>query len=100
MKFTLKDYQHDAVIDVLKNLKKVRKLWHEDGDRHAFSLTAATGAGKTVMAAAVSMPVGMRMLKPWRCLLPLLCQDGLSTEDQRDHGGTNKWLSWLGKMGD
>ncbi len=53
MKFTLKDYQDEAVIDVLANLKKARKRWHEDNDRHAFSLTAATGAGKTVMAAAV-----------------------------------------------
>ncbi|QYY35411.1 DEAD/DEAH box helicase family protein [Ruficoccus sp. ZRK36] len=53
MKFTLKGYQTDAVIDVLDNLKKARRRWHEDTDRHAFSLTAATGAGKTVMAAAV-----------------------------------------------
>lgn len=53
MKFTLKDYQDEAVIDVLQRLKKARKRWHEDGDRHAFSLTAPTGAGKTVMAAAV-----------------------------------------------
>lgn len=53
MKFTLKDYQDEAVIDVLDRLKKARKRWHEDHDRHAFSLTAATGAGKTVMAAAV-----------------------------------------------
>jgi hypothetical protein len=53
MKFTLKDYQNEAVIDVLNRLKKARKRWREDGDRHAFSLTAATGAGKTVMAAAV-----------------------------------------------
>lgn len=52
MKFTLKDYQADAVRDALANLKKARKRWHEDGDRHAFSLTAVTGAGKTVMAAA------------------------------------------------
>lgn len=52
MKFTLKDYQTDAVRDALANLKKARKRWHEDGDRHAFSLTAVTGAGKTVMAAA------------------------------------------------
>ena len=52
MKFTLKDYQADAVRDALKNLKKARKRWHEDADSHAFSLTAATGAGKTVMAAA------------------------------------------------
>ena len=53
MKFTLKDYQTGAVLDVLGNLKKARKRWREDRDRHAFSLTAATGAGKTVMAAAV-----------------------------------------------
>lgn len=52
MKFTLKDYQDDAVRDVLDRLRKARKRWHEDGDCHAFSLTAATGAGKTVMAAA------------------------------------------------
>ncbi|MGE3755814.1 MAG: DEAD/DEAH box helicase [Planctomycetota bacterium] len=53
MKFTLKDYQDDAVLDVLDNLHKARKRWLEERDRHAFSLTAPTGAGKTVMAAAV-----------------------------------------------
>lgn len=53
MKFTLKDYQDEAVAEVLDRLKKARKRWHEDKDLHAFSLTATTGAGKTVMAAAV-----------------------------------------------
>lgn len=53
MKFTLKDYQTEAVRDALLNLKKARRRWHEDGDKHAFSLAAVTGAGKTVMAAAV-----------------------------------------------
>ncbi len=53
MKFTLKDYQEEAVMEVLTNLRKAARRWHEDGDRHAFSLTATTGAGKTVMAAAV-----------------------------------------------
>lgn len=52
MKFTLKDYQADAVRDALSNLKKARKYWHSDADKSAFSLTAVTGAGKTVMAAA------------------------------------------------
>ena len=52
MKFTLKDYQDEAVRDLLSNLRKARKRWLEDGDKHAFSLTATTGAGKTVMAAA------------------------------------------------
>lgn len=53
MKFTLKDYQDDAVADVLGNLGKARKRWHEDGDLNSFALSATTGAGKTVMAAAV-----------------------------------------------
>lgn len=53
MKFTLKDYQSEAVWEVLANLRKCRKRWRDDGDKHAFSLTAPTGAGKTVMAAAV-----------------------------------------------
>ncbi len=52
MKFTLKDYQRDAVRDSLNNLGKARRLWHSENDRTAFSLTAVTGAGKTVMAAA------------------------------------------------
>lgn len=52
MKFTLKDYQGDAVRDALSNLKKARKDWHGDSYKSAFSLTAVTGAGKTVMAAA------------------------------------------------
>lgn len=53
MKYTLKDYQSDAVSDVLGNLRKARRYFHLEGDRTAFSLTAVTGAGKTVMAAAV-----------------------------------------------
>lgn len=52
MKFTLKDYQEEAVRGVLDNLRKARKRWREESDKHAFSLSAATGAGKTVMAAA------------------------------------------------
>jgi len=53
MKIPLHGYQTKAVLDVLGNLKRASKRWREDSDRHAFSLTAATGAGKTVMAAAV-----------------------------------------------
>lgn len=53
MKFTLKDYQEDAVKDVLVNLRKASERWSGDEDTTAFSLTATTGAGKTVMAAAV-----------------------------------------------
>jgi len=52
MKFTLKDYQNGAVRDVLGNLKDARDDWQHKGRKSAFSLTAVTGAGKTVMAAA------------------------------------------------
>src|ERR1019366_9460375 len=53
MKFTLWEYQTDAVHDALSNLKRARKDWHDGAYKSAFSLTAVTGAGKTVMAAAV-----------------------------------------------
>lgn len=54
MKFTLKDYQDESVRDVLASLQMARDDWHGKNRRKsAFSLTAATGAGKTVMAAAV-----------------------------------------------
>jgi hypothetical protein len=52
MKFTLKDYQRDAVREALNNMRKARRLWRGESDKTAFSLTAVTGAGKTVMAAA------------------------------------------------
>jgi len=52
MKFTLKDYQRDAVILVLKRLESARKKYHDDDRQTSFTLSATTGAGKTVMAAA------------------------------------------------
>lgn len=52
MKFTLKDYQRDAVREALANLKDAQDDWHCKSRKCAFSLTAVTGAGKTVMAAA------------------------------------------------
>ncbi len=53
MRYTLKDYQHDAVADVLARLEQARDTWQRWRTPGAFSLTATTGAGKTVMAAAV-----------------------------------------------
>jgi type III restriction enzyme len=53
MEYTLKDYQVDAVRDVLKNLAQARDMYHRYRSLTQFSLTATTGAGKTVMAAAV-----------------------------------------------
>ena len=54
MKFTLKDYQEDAVVHVLANLKRARDNFKNPDrrDLSSFSLSATTGAGKTVMAAA------------------------------------------------
>src|SRR5690625_6460219 len=53
MRYTLKDYQYDAVSDVLKNLERARDSYLRYGALSQFSLAATTGAGKTVMAAAV-----------------------------------------------
>lgn len=53
MKFTLKDYQDQAYQETFANLVKARRRWRTEKSRHSFSLTAPTGAGKTVMAAAV-----------------------------------------------
>ena len=52
MKLTLKDYQSDAVEDVLTNLRRAREGFKGSGELSSFSLAATTGAGKTVMAAA------------------------------------------------
>ncbi len=52
MKFSLKDYQRDAVIQVLDNLERAHKRFHIHQRETSFALTATTGAGKTVMAAA------------------------------------------------
>jgi len=62
MKFTLKDYQRDAVRDALANLRKARRLWRTEADKTAFSLAAVTGAGKTVMAAAAFEALFMGMM--------------------------------------
>ena len=53
MRYTLKDYQDDAVAEVLARFARARDDWQRWESPVAFSLTATTGAGKTVMAAAV-----------------------------------------------
>ena len=53
MRFTLKDYQTEAVGAVLDNMKKAQVFWQDHDMKTAFSLAATTGSGKTVMAAAV-----------------------------------------------
>lgn len=53
MRFALKDYQTEAVGQILKKLKRAKEDAHRRGDLLAFALSATTGAGKTVMATAV-----------------------------------------------
>lgn len=53
MRYELKSYQVEAVAEVLDRLERARDDWHRRNAPVAFSLTATTGAGKTVMAAAV-----------------------------------------------
>ncbi len=53
MRYTLKDYQADAVADVLHRLARAKDSYERHGALSQFSLAATTGAGKTVMAAAV-----------------------------------------------
>lgn len=52
MRVELHPYQRNAVEKVLENLERARVAFHRDGENSSFSLTATTGAGKTVMAAA------------------------------------------------
>lgn len=53
MRYELKPYQEIAVNEVLSKLHRAKNYYRNDDDLSAFALTAVTGAGKTVMAAAV-----------------------------------------------
>lgn len=53
MRYTLKDYQAEAVREVLSKLEQARDTYERHHALSQFSLSAATGAGKTVMLAAV-----------------------------------------------
>ena len=53
MRYALKDYQEDALGSVLDLLARARADWVQWESPVAFSLTATTGSGKTVIAAAV-----------------------------------------------
>lgn len=53
MRFTLKDYQTEAVGKILTTLGYAREDWHGRQRRTAFALSSTTGSGKTVIAATV-----------------------------------------------
>ncbi|WP_265423150.1 DEAD/DEAH box helicase [Bacillus velezensis] len=54
MKYELFDFQKSAVNDILKKMDSMQRSYASDGSVSAVSLTAPTGAGKTVIAAAVA----------------------------------------------
>lgn len=53
MRFTLKEYQDEAVSKILRTLGYAREDWHGRQRRTAFALSSTTGSGKTVIAATV-----------------------------------------------
>lgn len=54
MRYQLFDFQKDAAEALLKKIDAMRRSYETDGSLSAVSLTAPTGAGKTVIAAAVA----------------------------------------------
>lgn len=54
MKYELFDFQKDAVDALLKKMRAMHNSYANDGEFSAVSLTAPTGAGKTVISAAVA----------------------------------------------
>ncbi|MGH9166206.1 MAG: DEAD/DEAH box helicase [Acidimicrobiales bacterium] len=53
MRYDLFDYQREAAVLVLKRLDVAGDLWASHDTRSSFALSAVTGSGKTVIAAAV-----------------------------------------------
>lgn len=54
MKYELFDFQKDAVSSLLKKMRAMSNSYENDGEFSSVSLTAPTGAGKTVISAAVA----------------------------------------------
>jgi type III restriction enzyme len=53
MRYVLTDYQECATADLVRRLRQASREYQQDKDFSAVSLTAPTGAGKTVIATAV-----------------------------------------------
>lgn len=54
MKYELKPFQEEAVGQLLKKMDSMQRSYEADGSLSAVALTAPTGAGKTVISAAVA----------------------------------------------
>lgn len=54
MKYELFNFQKDAVSSLLKKMRAMSNSYENDGEFSSVSLTAPTGAGKTVISAAVA----------------------------------------------
>lgn len=54
MRYELFDFQKDAVGALLKKMRAMRNSYDADGSLSSVSLTAPTGAGKTVISAAIA----------------------------------------------
>lgn len=54
MRYELKPFQEDAVEQLLKKMESMQRSYEADGSLSAVALTAPTGAGKTVISAAVA----------------------------------------------
>ncbi|WP_069999859.1 DEAD/DEAH box helicase [Cellulosilyticum sp. I15G10I2] len=54
MKYGLKGFQEDAVKSLLNKMESMQRSYEADGSLSAVALTAPTGAGKTVISAAVA----------------------------------------------
>ena len=53
MKCSLIGFQENAAGELLRKMQSMRRSYEADGSLSAVSLTAPTGSGKTVIAAAV-----------------------------------------------
>ena len=53
MRCTLFDFQEKAALALLEQMQNMQEVWHTKGNLSSCYLSAATGAGKTVISAAV-----------------------------------------------
>ena len=65
MKIELKDFQDDAVEQLIKKLNPAKREVADGGDHQAVILAAPTGSGKTVITAALIEEI--LMMRPQPC---------------------------------